>query len=188
MSPNDFYVGAIAAFVVILLTKFLAHRERQPEFGSQDKEDRAWWIGHWICVSAAWLGLLLALAALGFPAFEDHDGGARWVTGAAAAIAATILALDVAIPHKLRVSDGQRGRGWSRQPPAGRGERPGQAAMAGPGGDRRDSLETTQRARRPPGGDATRAARRPQAGASRGLAQEDQSAAAGVDPFPSRDR
>jgi hypothetical protein len=25
MSPNDFYAGASAAFVVILLTKFLAH-------------------------------------------------------------------------------------------------------------------------------------------------------------------
>src|SRR5206468_8368432 len=79
MSPNDFYVGAIAAFVVILLAKFLAHRTRRPEFQSRDSEDMAWWIGHWICVIAAWLGLLLSLAVLGFPAFKDHDGGARWV-------------------------------------------------------------------------------------------------------------
>jgi hypothetical protein len=100
MSPNDFYAGASAAFVVILLTKFLAHRTRRPEFRSKDREDIAWWIGHWVCVFAAWLGLLLSLAVLAFPAFKDHDGGARWVTGSAAAIAATILALDVTIPYK----------------------------------------------------------------------------------------
>ena len=100
MSPNDFYAGASAAFVVILLTKFLAHRTRRPEVQSKDREDVAWWIGHWVCVVAAWLGLLLSLAVLGFPAFTGRDGGARWVTGAAAAIAATILALDLAIPYK----------------------------------------------------------------------------------------
>jgi hypothetical protein len=102
MSPTDFYAGAIAAFVVILFTKFFTHRQRQPGFGSGNRQDMAWWIGHWICVSAAWLGLLLALAVLGIPAFNGHDGGARWVTGLAAAIAATILALDVAIPPKRR--------------------------------------------------------------------------------------
>jgi len=100
MSPNASYTGARAAFVVILLTKFLAHRTRRPEVQSKDREDIAWWIGHWVCVVAAWLGLLLSLTVLGFPAFADHDGGARWVTGAAAAIAATILALDLAIPYK----------------------------------------------------------------------------------------
>ena len=100
MSPNDFYAGASAAFVVILLTKFLAHRTRRVEFRSKDREDIAWWIGHWVGVLAAWLGLLLSLAVLAVPAFKDHDGGARWVIGAAAAIAATILALDVAIPYK----------------------------------------------------------------------------------------
>jgi hypothetical protein len=100
MSPIDFYAGASAAFVVVLLTKFVAHRLRRPEVQSKDREDTAWWIGHWVCVFAAWLGLLLSLAVLGFPAFTDHDGGARWVTGAAAAIAATILALDLAIPHR----------------------------------------------------------------------------------------
>jgi hypothetical protein len=100
MSPNDFYAGGIAAFVVILLTKFLAHRTRRPEFQSKDREDIAWWIGHWVCVLAAWLGLLLSLAVLAFPAFKDHDGGARWVTSTAAAIAATILALDIAIPYQ----------------------------------------------------------------------------------------
>jgi hypothetical protein len=100
MSPNDFYAGAIAAFVVILLTKFLAHRTRRPAFQSTDREDIAWWIGHWVCVLAAWLGLLLSLVVLAFPGFKDHDGAARWVTGAAAAIAATILVLDVAIPYK----------------------------------------------------------------------------------------
>jgi multisubunit Na+/H+ antiporter MnhB subunit len=100
MSPNDFYAGATAAFVVILLTKFLTHRTRRPEFRSKDSEDIAWWIGHWICVIAAWLGLLLSLAVLAFPSFMDHDGGARWVTGAAAVIAATILALDLAIPYR----------------------------------------------------------------------------------------
>jgi hypothetical protein len=100
MSPIDFYAGASAAFVVILLTKFLAHHTRRPAVQSNDREDIAWWIGHWVCVVAAWLGLLLSLAVLGFPAFTDHDGGARWVTGAAAAIAATILALDLAIPHR----------------------------------------------------------------------------------------
>jgi hypothetical protein len=101
MSPNDFYAGAAAAFVVILLTKFLTHRTRRPEFQSKDNEDIAWWIGHWVCVITAWLGLLLSLTVLAVPAFKDHDGGARWVTGAAAAIAATILALDVAIPSQL---------------------------------------------------------------------------------------
>jgi hypothetical protein len=100
MSPNDFYAGASAAFVVILFTKFLTHRMRRPEFQSKDSEDLAWWIGHWICVIAAWLGLLLSLAVLAIPAFTDHDGGARWATGAAATIAATILALDVAIPYQ----------------------------------------------------------------------------------------
>jgi hypothetical protein len=100
MSPNDFYAGASAAFVVILLTKFVAHRKRRPEVQSKNREDIAWWIGHWACVAAAWLGLLLSLAVLGFPAFTDHDVGARWVTGAAAVIAATILALDLAIPYK----------------------------------------------------------------------------------------
>jgi hypothetical protein len=100
MSPNDFYAGASVAFVVILLTKFLAHRTRRPEFRSNDREDIAWWIGHWICVIAAWLGLLLSLAVLALPVFKDHDGGARWVIGAAVAIAATILVLDVAIPYR----------------------------------------------------------------------------------------
>jgi hypothetical protein len=47
MSPNDFYAGATAAFVVILLTKFLAHCTRRPEFRSKDREDMSWWIGHW---------------------------------------------------------------------------------------------------------------------------------------------
>ena len=87
---HDFYAGAIAAFVVILFAKFLAHRTRRPEFRSKDNEDIAWWIGHWICVIAAWLGLLLSLAVLAFPAFKDHDNGARWVTCSAAAIAVTI--------------------------------------------------------------------------------------------------
>jgi hypothetical protein len=100
MSPNDFYAGASVAFVVILLTKFLAHRTRRPQFQGEDREDMAWWIGHWICVIAAWLGLLLSLAVLALPVFKDHDGGARWVIGAAVAIAATILALDVAIPYQ----------------------------------------------------------------------------------------
>ena len=100
MSPNDFYAGASVAFVVILLTKFLAHRTRRPQFQGEDSEDLAWWIGHWICVIAAWLGLLLSLAVLAIPAFTDHDGGARWATGAAVTIAATILALDVAIPYQ----------------------------------------------------------------------------------------
>jgi protein-S-isoprenylcysteine O-methyltransferase Ste14 len=100
MSPNDFYAGATVAFVVILFTKFLAHRSRRPKLRSKDGEDVAWWIGHWICVIAAWLGLLLSLAVLALPAFKDRDGGARWVTGAAAAIAATILALDIAIPYQ----------------------------------------------------------------------------------------
>jgi hypothetical protein len=100
MSPDDFYVGAIAAFVVILLTKFLAHRTRRPEYRSGDGEDIAWWIGHWICVIAAWLGLLLSLVVLASPVFKDRDGGARWVIGAAAAVAATIVALDVAVPYR----------------------------------------------------------------------------------------
>jgi hypothetical protein len=100
MSPNDFYAAATVAFVVILLTKFLAHRTRRPEFRGRDSEDIAWWIGHWVCVMAAWLGLLLSLTVLAVPAFKDDDGGARWVTGSAAAIAATILALDVAIPYQ----------------------------------------------------------------------------------------
>jgi hypothetical protein len=100
MSPTDFYSGAIGAFVVILLTKFLTHRTRRPTYQSKDSRDMAWWIGHWVCVIAAWLGLLLSLAVLAVPAFKDQDGGARWVTGAAAAIAATILALDVAIPYR----------------------------------------------------------------------------------------
>jgi hypothetical protein len=51
-------------------------------------------------VIAAWLGLLLSLAVLALPVFKDHDGGARWVIGAAVAIAATILVLDVAIPYR----------------------------------------------------------------------------------------
>jgi hypothetical protein len=100
MSPNDFYAGAIAAFAVILLTKLLAHRTRRPELRSGDREDIAWWIGHWVCVIAAWLGLLLSLAVLASPVFKDQDGGARWVIGSAAAIAATIVALDVAIPYR----------------------------------------------------------------------------------------
>jgi hypothetical protein len=114
MSPNDFYAGASAAFVVILLTKFLAHRTRRPEFRSKDREAIAWWIGHWICVIAAWLGLLLSLAVLAIPAFKDHDGGARSVTGAAAAIAATILALDVAIPYR---QERQQRPKTDREPP-----------------------------------------------------------------------
>ena len=100
MSPSAFYTAAIVALVVIIFTKFLAHRMRRPAFRSGDGEDLAWWIGHWICVIAAWLGLLIALAALAVPVFEDHDGGARWVTGSAVVIAATILVLDVAIPYR----------------------------------------------------------------------------------------
>ena len=115
MSPNDFYAGASVAFVVILLTKFLAHRARRPEFRSKGREDIAWWIGHWICVIAAWLGLLLSLAVLAIPVFKDHDGGARWVTGVAAAIAATILALDVAIPSQ---QERQQRPKTDREPPA----------------------------------------------------------------------
>ena len=115
MSPNDFYAAASAAFVVILLTKFLAHRTRRPQFQRKDIEDIAWWIGHWICVIAALLGLLLSLAVLALPVFKDHDGGARWVTGAAAAIAATILALDVAIPYQ---QERQQRPKTDREPPA----------------------------------------------------------------------
>jgi hypothetical protein len=100
MSPSAFYTGAIVALVVIVFTKFLAHRMRRPEFRSDDGEDLTWWIAHWVCVTAAWLGLLVALAALAVPAFKDHDGGARWVTGSAAVLAATILALDIAIPYR----------------------------------------------------------------------------------------
>jgi hypothetical protein len=100
MSPNDLYAAAILAFPVILLTKFLTHRTRRPTFASDDREAIAWWIGHWTCVSAAWLGLLVSLTVLAVPAFKDDDGGARWVTGAAAAIAVTILALDLAIPSR----------------------------------------------------------------------------------------
>jgi hypothetical protein len=100
MAPDDFYVGAIAALVVILLTKFLAHRTRRPEFRSRGREDVVWWIGHWVCVIAAWLGLLLSLLVLASPVFKDRDGGARWVIGTAAAIAATIVALDVAVPYR----------------------------------------------------------------------------------------
>jgi hypothetical protein len=116
MSPNDFYAGASAALAVILLTKFLTHRTRRPELQSKDSEDLAWWIGHWICVIAAWLGLLLSLAVLAIPAFTDHDGGARWATGAAATIAATILALDVAIPYQR---ERQQRPNADRAPPAG---------------------------------------------------------------------
>jgi hypothetical protein len=100
MSPNDLYAGAIVAFPVILLAKFLSHRTRRPNFANRDREDLAWWLGHWICVIVAWLGLLLSLAVLSLPAFKDDDSGARWVTASAAAIAATILALDVAIPTR----------------------------------------------------------------------------------------
>ena len=119
MSPNDFYVGAIAAFVVILLAKFLAHRTRRPEFQSKDSEDMAWWIGHWICVTVALLGLLLSLAVLAVPAFTNHDGGARWVVGAAAVIAATILALDIAIPYQR---ERQQRPETDREPPAEHGD------------------------------------------------------------------
>jgi hypothetical protein len=115
MSPNDFYAGATATFVVILLSKFLTHRTRRPEFRSTDREAIAWWIGHWVCVIAAWLGLLLSLMVLAVPAFKDQDGGARWVTGAAAAIAATILALDVAIPYQ---QERQPRPNTDREPPA----------------------------------------------------------------------
>ena len=108
MSPNDFYAGASVASVVIFLTKFLAHRTRRPEFRSKDSEDTAWWIGHWICVIAAWLGLLLSLAVLAVPVFKDHDGGARWVIGAAVAMAATILALDVTIPYRQERQQGPK--------------------------------------------------------------------------------
>ena len=115
MSPNDFYAGASTAFVVILFTKFLTHRTRRPELRSKDSEDLAWWIGHWICVIAAWLGLLLSLAVLAIPAFADHDGGARWATGAAATIAATIVALDIAIPYQR---ERQQRPKTDRAPPA----------------------------------------------------------------------
>ena len=115
MSPNDFYAGASTAFVVILFTKFLTHRMRRPELRSGNSEDLAWWIAHWICVIAAWLGLLLSLAVLAIPAFTDHDGGARWATGAAATIAATILALDVAIPYQR---ERQQRPTTDRDPPA----------------------------------------------------------------------
>jgi hypothetical protein len=100
MSPSDLYAGAIVAFPVILLAKFLTHRTRRSNFAGKDREDLAWWVGHWICVIAAWIGLLLSLAVLSLPAFKDDDGGARWVTTSAAAIAATILALDVAVPTR----------------------------------------------------------------------------------------
>jgi hypothetical protein len=101
--------------MVILFTKFLTHRTRRPEFQSKDSEDLAWWIGHWTCVIAAWLGLLLSLAVLAVPAFTGHDGGARWATGAAATIAATILALDVAIPYQR---ERQQRPKTDRTPPA----------------------------------------------------------------------
>jgi hypothetical protein len=62
-------------------------------------------------VIAAWLGLLLSLAVLAIPAFAEHDGGARWATGAAA----TILALDVAIPYQR---ERQQRPKTDRTPPA----------------------------------------------------------------------
>jgi hypothetical protein len=101
--------------MVILFTKFLTHRTRRPEFQSKDSEDLAWWIGHWTCVIAAWLGLLLSLAVLAVPAFTGHDGGARWATGAAATIAATILALNVAISYQR---ERQQRPKTDRAPPA----------------------------------------------------------------------
>jgi hypothetical protein len=94
--------------MVILFTKFLTHRTRRPEFQSKDSEDLAWWI-------AAWLGLLLSLAVLAVPAFTGHDGGARWATGAAATIAATILALNVAISYQR---ERQQRPKTDRAPPA----------------------------------------------------------------------
>jgi hypothetical protein len=46
---------------------------------------------------------------------KDHDSGARWVTCFAAAIAATILALDVAIPYQ---QERQRRPKTDREPPS----------------------------------------------------------------------
>jgi uncharacterized membrane protein len=113
---NDFYAGAITAFVVILFAKFVAHRKRQPNLQNKNSEDSAWWIGHWICVSAAWLGLLLSLMVLAVPAFKDNDGGARWITLSVAAIAATILARDVAVPYQW---ERKKRPGTDRRLPAG---------------------------------------------------------------------
>ena len=74
---GKFLRRSLAAFMDILFTKLLAHRMRRPKFQSKDRQDIARWIGRWIGVLAAWLGLLLPLAVLPVPAFTDHDGGAR---------------------------------------------------------------------------------------------------------------
>jgi hypothetical protein len=50
-------------------------------------------------VFAAWLGLMLSLAVLGMPGLKDREAGLRQAVAVAIAIAASILAADVAIPH-----------------------------------------------------------------------------------------
>jgi hypothetical protein len=137
----DFYAGAIAAVVVILFAKFITHR------GSANMDK--WRLLHWICVLAAWLGLLLSLVVLGDMSvrrfgvsfeIKDIEGWFRWIVGVLVVVSGGILAVDVAAldytsAGKTRTGDGRgsgkdgneerRGKDGNEQPPAG-------SAPAGP--------------------------------------------------------
>jgi hypothetical protein len=144
MSLQDFYAAAAATFVVIIFTKFLAHRDRRQELGTKppglemtgSSGDRtkdgligpiqrilftdpiAHWL-HGLCVLTAWFGLLVSLAVLGWSGAEERHAHwwARFVWGLAF-VSSTILALDVAMPPKAAVT-GPAGTGTAEGRRAG---------------------------------------------------------------------
>jgi hypothetical protein len=97
----DFYAGAIAMFAVVLFTKFVTHHVRHD--GKSDKPKcSGWYWAHWVCVFAAWVGLLASLLILGHVWLPNglYDGHGwwfgRWLVFGAAFVSGTILAFDVA--------------------------------------------------------------------------------------------
>jgi hypothetical protein len=100
----DFYAGAIAMFAVVLFTKFVTHHVRHNGKSVKSPKCSGWYWAHWVCVFAAWVGLLASLAILGHVHLPNgwYDGRdrwwfGRWIVFGAAFISGTILAFDVAL-------------------------------------------------------------------------------------------
>ena len=91
----DFYAGAIAATAVVLFAKFITHSRHRPRRWG-------WWVAHWLCVVAAWIGLVFSMAELSdlHPFFLKESQGQeetiRRLVLWAVVVAGTIFAVDVA--------------------------------------------------------------------------------------------
>jgi magnesium-transporting ATPase (P-type) len=100
--PVDFYASAIAAFVVIVFTKFAAHNH--PREHSERNRLANCMLGecaHVVCVVTSVLGVILALAVLAewTSLFEPS---ARFIVAGLLLVAIIILTFDTATPRPPR--------------------------------------------------------------------------------------